>query len=205
MTNEELVRKAIITTAELANGGKLNDAQSDQFIDYVIDVTELRGAVRVVRFRNENMVIDKIGVGARVTVPKEEARDPGIRKGVTTSKIQLTPKEVMTPFEISDNFAENCIEGEAVEDTVVRLMATQASNDYEELMISGDTLGPARLEADLIDGGSATDVIKDTYLALFSGWLRLLDAGNVHDASGANLSTTIFNNMLKPFASKRRD
>lgn len=204
MTNEELIRKAVITTDALAAAGKLNDAQSDQFIDFVIDVTELRGVVRTVRFRNENMVIDKIGVGQRVTVPKEEARDPSIRKGVSTSKVTLTPKEVMTPFEISDNFAENCIEGERVEDTVVRLMATQAANDYEEVMINGDTLGPAVLEADLVDGGSTTQVIKDTFLAMFNGWLRLLDSANLYDADGANFSSTVASAMIKKMPVKFR-
>lgn len=204
MTNEELVNKALVTTADLASGGKLNDVQSDQFIDFVIDVTELRGSVRVVRFRNENLVIDKIGVGQRVSVPKEEAKDPGIRRGVSTSKVTLTPKEIMTPFEISDNFGEHNIEGEAVEDTIVRLMATQMANDSEELMINGDILGAARIEADLLDGGHASDVIKDSFLALFNGWLRLLDSGNLYDAAGANLSSTIFSGIIKKLPVKFR-
>jgi hypothetical protein len=91
MTNEDLIKRALVTAADLASAGKLNDVQSTQFIDYVIDVTELRGNVRVVRFRNENMVIDKIGVGQRVSVPKEEARDPGLRRGISTSAGTFSP------------------------------------------------------------------------------------------------------------------
>lgn len=204
MTNEELVRKAVIATGDLAAGGKLNDIQSDQFIDFVIDVTELRGAVRVVRFRPENLNIDKIGVGQRVSVPKIEAKDPGIRRGISTSKVTLTPQEIMTPFEISDNFGEHNIEGEDVEDTIVRLMATQMANDGEELMVNGDLLGAARIEDDLIDGGSTTKYIKDSFLALFDGWLRLLDAGNIHDGNGQNLSTQIFSGMIKKMPVKFR-
>lgn len=205
MTNEELVRKAITAADDLVAGGKLNDVQSDQFIDFVIDVTELRGSVRTVRFRNENLNIDKIGVGQRVTVPKEEARDPGVRFGVSTSKVVLTPVELMTPFEISDNFGEHSIEGEDVEDTVVRLMATQAANDYEELMINGDVLGPAQLESDLLaEGGSTTGYVRDTFLAKFDGWLRLTDAGNIYDAAGANVSTKVFSGMIKKMPIKFR-
>jgi len=204
MTNEELIQKAIITTADIAAAGKLNDEQANAFIDFVIDVTELKGSVRVVRFRSENMQIDKIGVGQRVSVPKEEAKDPGLRRGVSTSKVTLTPRDVMTPFEISDTFAELNIEGEAVEDTVVRLMATQTANDLEEVFINGDALGPARIEADLLDGGSSTQVIKDTFTALFDGWLRLLDAGNIYDADGANLSSKIFSGMIKKMPVKFR-
>jgi hypothetical protein len=205
MTNEELVLKAITAADDLVAGGKLNDVQSSMFIDFVIDVTELRGSVRTARFRNENLNIDKIGVGQRVTVPKEEARDPGVRFGITTSKVVLTPVELMTPFEISDNFGEHSIEGENVEDTVVRIMATQAANDYEELMINGDVLGPAQIEADLLsEGGSATHVVKDTFLAKFNGWLRLLDSGNVFDALGANISTKVFSGMIKGMPVKFR-
>jgi hypothetical protein len=205
MTNEELVQKAITAAEDLVAGGKLNDEQSDQFIDFVIDVTELRGSTRVARFRNENLNIDKIGVGQRVTVPKEEAKDPGVRFGVQTSKVVLTPCELMTPFEISDNFGENSIEGEDVEDTVVRLMATQMANDSEELMINGDVLGPAQLESDLLlEGGSSTHYVKDTFLAKFNGWLRLLDSGNTHDAAGANLSTKVFSAMIKKMPVKYR-
>ena len=204
MTNQELVNKALITTADLITAGKLNDAQADQFIDFVIDVTELSGQVRVARFRNENMVIDKIGVGQRVTVPKEEAKDPGFRRGVQTSKVTLTPQEYMTPFEISDNFGEHNIEGEDVEDTVVRMMATQTANDLEEFMINGDVLGHARIEDDLFPGGSTTEYIKDTGIAKFDGWLRLLDSGNIFDATGDNLSTVVFSGMIKKMPVKFR-
>lgn len=207
MTNEQLleVRKAAITAVtDLAPAGKLNPVQADRFIDFVIDVTELTGAVRTVRFRAEEMNIDKIGVGRRVTVPKVEARDPGRRFGINTSKVSLRPVEVMTPFEISDNFGENSIEGEAVEDTIVRLMARQAANDYEELMINGDLLGYATLESDLVEGGSATKVVKDSYLSLFDGWLRKLDSANIYNALGANLSTKIFSGMIKALPVKFR-
>jgi hypothetical protein len=204
MTNEELVQRAIITAGDLAAAGKLNDVQSTQYTDYVIDVTELRGSVRVVRFRGENLQIDKIGVGQRVSVPKEEAKDPGLRRGISTSKVTLTPREVMTPFEISDTFAEHSIEGEAVEDTVMRLMATQTANDLEELLIAGDKLGPARIEADLIEGGSGTKVVKDTFLALVDGWFKLLDGGNVYDAEGANVSSKVFSGMIKRLPVKFR-
>ena len=62
ISNEELVQKAVITADALASAGKLNPAQSDRFIDFVIDETVLRNNARVVRFRNETLEIDKIGV-----------------------------------------------------------------------------------------------------------------------------------------------
>src|SRR5262245_57911796 len=101
VSNEELVEKAIIATDAIASSGKLNPAQADRFIDYVVEETVLTQMARVVRFRNEQLDIDKIGVGRRVTVPKNEAQDPGVRRGISTSKVSLNPVTLMTPFEIT--------------------------------------------------------------------------------------------------------
>jgi hypothetical protein len=211
MTNEELlaaaremVEKGIIDSSDLATAGKLNPVQANKFIDFVIDVTQLGGNVRVVRFKPESLDIDKIGVGQRVTVPAVEATAPSVRRGVTTSKVTLTPVELMTPFEISDIFSEINIEGESVANTIVRMMATQTANDMEELMINGNSLGTARLESDMLDGGSGTQYILDTYIALFNGWLRLADSANVFDAAGADVSSTIFSRMLQQMPVKYR-
>lgn len=202
MSTEELVRKAIITADELATGGKLNDVQSDRFIDYVIDETTLKGVARVERFRAENMNIDKIGVGRRATVPAAEASDPKVRFGISTDRVTLTPVEVMTPFEISDTFKEHVIEGQSVEETVIRLMATRAANDYEELMINGDALGPAALEGDVIPDGSASLYIKDSFLALFNGWLRQADAGHLVDWANEKVNAQLFSKCLNAMPRK---
>jgi hypothetical protein len=204
MTNEELVRKATITTDAIASAGKLNAAQSDRFIDFVIEETVLTDNARVVRFRNESMDIDKIGVGTRVAVPKAEAADPQVRRGITTSKITLTPSEIMVPFEIGDNFRELNIEGDQIEETIIRMMATQLANDLEDMYINGNTLGQAVLEGDLIDGGSTTQYVKDSYLALQNGWSLLGDGSNVVDAAGQNIGLSIFSQAIRALPTKFR-
>lgn len=204
LSNEELVQKAIITTDALANAGKLNPAQQDKFLDFVIDETVLKNNARVVRFRNESLEIDKIGIGKRVALPKAEASDPNLRRGVNTSKITLTPREIIVPFEIGDLFKEINIEGESVEQHVIQMMARQLANDLEELYIEGDTLGEAAIEGDLKEGGSTTQVIKDTYLALADGWARLSDDGNIFDAEGANIALGIFGGMIRQLPTKFR-
>ncbi len=202
VSNKELVEKAAITTAEIATAGKLNDAQADKFIDFVIDVTGLQGRVRVVRFRNDKMDIDKIGVGRRVAVPKREAIDPAVRRKINTSKVTLQPEEVMVPWELSDEFVTENIEGEEVEDTIMRLMATQFSNDLEELYIQGDKTGPARFESELLDGGSPTEAVMDTYLALQDGWLKLAGTSHIVDNNGVNVGTQVFSDMIVEMPSK---
>ena len=203
--NEEILEKAVITAADaLASAGKLNAVQSDRFIDFVMDETSWAKNSRVVRFRGETADIDKIGLGARNAMPAAEAKDPGLRRGVTTSKISLSPKEIMVPFEIGDSFKELAIE-ENVEDHVVQMMARAVGNDLEELYINGNALGPAATESSLVSGGSS-NLIKDSYLGLFDGWLKLADSGNSLDAAGADLSAALLSDMIRQLPTKfRRD
>ena len=202
MTNKELIEKATITTAALANAGKLNPKQADRFIDFVIDETSMRNVVRVERFRNEQALIEKIGVGNRVAVPKAEAVDPNLRRGVTTSKITLQPSEIMVPFEIGDIFKEHNIEGDKIEERIIQMMARQLANNLEELYWGGLTNGPAALETDLIEGGSTTLFVKDSYLALFQGWLALAEGGNVVDAQNATIAQSVFGQAKRAMPNK---
>ena len=206
LKNEEMVRKAIITATEhLASNGKLTNEQANVFIDYVFAETMLSQMARTFRFSPETMDIPKIGVGSRVTMAATEAQDPARRRGVATSKISLTPKEVITPFEISDTFAEINVEQQGVEDHVVRMMATQMGNDLEELMLDGDTLGPAAIEGSLFSGGHATHMVKDAFLALLDGWLKVARNGNVVDAGGTTpVGVTLFGQMLRAMPTKFR-
>jgi len=204
--NEELVEKAVITTNDIAASGKLNPAQADKFVDYVVDITGLKDQARVVRFRNEQLDIDKIGIGKRAAMPATEAVAPGTRRSINTSKITLTPKEIIVPFEISDNFREINLEGDSVEDHIIKMMATQLANDLELLYISGDTLGQASLENDVLDGGSLTQYVKDAYLALADGWLKLARGANVFDNLGGNIGSSLFSRMINVMPAKfKRD
>lgn len=205
LSNEELIAKAVITTDALAAAGKLNPAQATRFIDYIIDETVLKNNARVVKFRNESLEIDKIGVGRRVAFPATEAQDPGLRRGVTTSKISLTPRDVIVPFEIGDKFKRVAIEDPAqLEDHIVKMMSTEFGNDLEELYIGGDKLGPAILESDYKDGGSSSLYVKDKYLGLVDGWLNRVTGSNVVDAAGANIGLSVFGKLLRALPTKFR-
>lgn len=205
--NEELIQKAVITTDAIAAYGKLSPAQADKFIDYIVDETVLRNNCRFVRFRNEQLDIDKIGVAGRVMVPKAEAADPGVRFGVQTSQVTLQPKNVMCPFEIGDEFLRTAIESpEQLEDHIVKMMARRFSNNLEEFAINGDTVGPAAIQGDIRPGGSTTQYVKDALLALSDGWLRGADGANIYDAEGANIGLSVFGGMIRQMPTKfRRD
>lgn len=198
--------KALITTDALAAQGKLNPAQQDMFIDYVIEETMLANNARVVRFRNEDLDIDKIGVGERVAMLAKEAVAPQNRRGVTTSKITLTPVEIMVPFEISDTFKEINLEGEGVEEHIIRMMAKRFANNKEQMYIESDVLGLADYQDNIFPPGSTTEVIRDNFLGAYEGWLRLGDAGNTVDLGGAAIGASTFARLKRALPTKfRRD
>lgn len=205
--NEELVRKAVITAADaLAVQGKLNPVQADQFLDYIVQETVLKDGenARVIKFSGESMIIDKIGLGKRAAVPAEEAVDPSVRRGVTTSKVTLTPKEIMVPWEIGDTFKEVNVELENVDDHIAQMMAKQCANDVEQAYVNGDLLGPSILQSDYVDGGDSTKYVKDGLHALFAGWFRLGDSGHVKPFLTQNIGTGIFSAMIRELPTKWR-
>jgi hypothetical protein len=204
MTNEELVQKAITAAEALATTGKLNPAQANKFIDYVVDESVMQDNVRVVRFTNEELAIDRIGIGKRVMFPATEYFAPQGRQGVTTSQIKLKPEEVITAFDISDTFKELNIEGESVEDHIIRMFATGWRNDGEIMAVSGDTVAPAILESDLLDEGSTTKYVKDPLLALFDGWVRKSDGGHLVNAGNASVGLAVFGSMIRAMPQKFR-
>lgn len=205
MTNQELINKAAITTDAIAQAGKLNPVQSDKFLDYVFDESKLaKSGVRTVKFRSEKMTIEKLNVANRVAVAADEAADPGLRRGVTTSKIELQPKEIMLPFEISDLIKDENIEGDNIEEHIIQMMAKRLANNCEELYWHGNTLGPAALESDMREGGDSSKHIKDNYLGLFPGLLNLAEGGHVLDAENQALTAKLISKAGRQLPTKFR-
>ena len=95
---EQKVNKSLVAVDSFTTAGKMNPVQEKVFLDWVIDITNLRDQVRIVRFKPEEMKIEKIAVGERVAMPADEAKDPGMRRGITTTKVTLRPEEFIVPF-----------------------------------------------------------------------------------------------------------
>lgn len=187
MSNNELLEKVVISTqiGNPAGSGLLNPEQADAFIDYMWEATVLGSQVRTIRMRANEVDIDKIGVGQRLLRGASEAVDTGQNAGVVFSKVTITTKKLRLDWELSSESLEDSIEGEALEDHIARLMATQAGNDLEDLAVNGDTAS------------------GDPLLKVFDGWSKQAISGNaegaahVVDAAGAALDRSIFNKALK--------
>lgn len=178
--NNELLEKVIVTADINAGGGLLRPDQADRFIDYMWDQTVLGRDARTFRMRANTAEIDKIGVGQRLVRVATEAVDDHVNAGATFSKITMTTTKMRLDWELSTESLEDNLEGEALEDHIARLMATQAGNDLEDVAINGDSAS------------------ADPLLKAFDGWRKLsLTNGHVVDAAGAPLDKSVFNSALK--------
>jgi len=168
------------------DGGLLNPEQSARFLDYVFDATVIGKVARTVRMRADTTEIDRIGVGEKLMKVASEADDTSSNAGVTFSKINLTTKKLRLDWELSTESLEDNIEGPDLEDHIARLMATQAGNDIEDVVLNGNTA-----------------LTSDNLYKAFDGVVVKSKAyGHVVDAAGANISRAVFNSALKALPRK---
>ena len=175
-----------IHVGSAGDGGLLNPEQSARFLDYVFDATVIGKVARTVRMRADTTEIDRIGVGEKLMKVASEADDTSSNSGVTFSKINLTTKKLRLDWELSTESLEDNIEGPDLEDHIARLMATQAGNDIEDVVLNGNTA-----------------LTSDNLYKAFDGVVVKAKAlGHVVDAAGANISRAVFNSALKALPRK---
>jgi hypothetical protein len=176
----------IHVASENGNGGLLNPEQSSRFLDYMFDATVIGKVARTVRMKADTTEIDRIGVGEKLMKLATEADNTGTNSGVTFSKISLTTKKLRLDWELSTESLEDNIEGADLEDHIARMMATQAGNDIEDVILNGNTA-----------------LTGDALYKSFDGVVKLAKAhGHVVDAGGAGVSRALFNSALKALPRK---
>lgn len=196
--SNDLLQKVIDTTnlgsdadPTNTNGhGLLYPDQANRFIDYMWDATILAKSARTVRMRSNTTEIDKVAVGERVMRAATENNPQNYvsgytNTGATFSKVSLTTTKLRLDWELSSESLEDNLEGGDLEDHIARLMATQAGNDIEDVLINGDT--------DSSDG----------LLQAFDGFnKKAVAGGHVVDAAGSNLDLAVFNKAIKAMPRK---
>ena len=187
--SDSLIEKVVTTEGVQGSNpigtGGLTYAQADRFIDYMWDATVLGSLVTTRRMRAVEEEIDTIAVGARLVRGATEAVDTGENAKPTFGKLSITTKKFRLDWELSSESLEDNIEGEALEDHIARIMATQMGNDLEDIAINGDT-------SSTIPG---IDVID--------GWRKRAVAGaHVVDHKGGLLDRSAFNKALKAMPRK---
>ena len=204
--SNELLQKVIDTTNlgttpanNLSGDGYTNSGTgllypdpANRFLDYMWDATILAKSARTIRMRSNTTEIDRVSVGQRImTVATEDAPTSYAvagninTQGALFSKISLTTRKLRLDWELSAEALEDNIEGPDLEDHIARLMATQAGNDIEDVLINGTYASSG-----------------DLYTA-FNGF-RKLAVTNAHvvDANGVGLDRTVFNSAIKALPRK---
>jgi len=172
--------------AESGNGGLLNPEQSARFLDYMFDATVIGKVARTVRLKADTAEIDRMSVGEKLMKLATEGDDTATNSAVTFSKISITTKKLRMDWELSTESLEDNIEGADLEDHIARLMATQAGNDIEDVLLNGDT-----------------SLTTDALYKSFDGAVKKSKAtGRVVDAAGATISRAVFNSALKAMPRK---
>jgi len=177
----------IHTGSENGNGGLLNPEQSARFLDYMFDATVIGKVARTVRMKSDTTEIDRMGVGEKLMklATEGDSANSG-NAAVTFSKISLTTKKLRLDWELSTESLEDNIEGADLEDHIARLMATQAGNDIEDLVLNGNT-----------------SLTGDQLYKAFDGTVKIAKAdGHVVDAGGAAITRAVFNSALKALPRK---
>ena len=127
-TQEEILAKA----DEVTSGGSgtsitsahglLAPAQSNRFIDFVVDQSVLMQNSRVVRMRTPSMDIDKVSVGTRLLAKATEITDDGANAAVTFTKVTLTSVKLRLDWAMSTESLEDNIEGASLEDHLAQII-----------------------------------------------------------------------------------
>lgn len=187
MSQRSIVEKADIAVANLvANGGYLNNEQSNKFIRMVQDSVALLKAVRTVRMNSPKRDIDKIGFADRILRPTPGsgvALSADQRAKPTTSKITLETKEIIAEVHIPYDVLEDNIERGGLESTIMAQIAERAGVDLEELLIKGDTTS------------------SDSYLAILDGILKQIQTNTVSQG-GASINRDLFKNGMLAMPNK---
>jgi hypothetical protein len=187
-SQEEILSKADeVTTGVVGNdsGGLMKPAQSNRFLDFVIDQSVLMQNARVVRMRTPQMEIDKVSVGTRLLSKATEATDSGANAAVTFSKVSLSTVKLRLDWALSTESLEDNIEGASLEDHIAQVMARQTANDLDDLFINGNTSS------------------NNGLLKALDGFVKLAKTnGRVVDEAGNNVSRATYDRILRNMPTK---
>lgn len=183
---EKVLQTSVIGQGNTPGTGGLTYEQADTFLDYMWDATVLGGQVTKKRMNAVEEEWDVISIGAKLVRLATEAVDDGVNAVPAFTKLSITTKKLRLDWELSRESLEDNIEGEDLEDHLVRMMATQYGNDVEDLIVNGDTA-----------------LTGDPLYKAFDGFRkRAFAAGHVVDAAGSALDRLVLHNAEKAMPRK---
>lgn len=194
-TNENLRRADLVMANFQANGGILQPEQANTFIDYVLEEPTILKQARIERMNAPEKKINRFGFGQRILHAAHTlggANDDGTnsryllkaeRSAPTSTQITLTSSEVIAEVRLPYEFFEDNIEGQSIEQRIMRGIAAQAAIDLEEFALWADTTRGTL---------PTTDPQYDPFLGLQDGWMKRIAAAHVVDNANAGISPDMF-------------
>lgn len=148
---------------------RLNNAQADKFIDYVVDESVILKSSRVVRMDTPQKTIGKIGISDKILYPAQSgvALDTAKRVVATPTKITLISQEVIGEVRILDDELEDNIEGSAFKEHLMKMIAKKVANQLETVALYSRKVA------------NPTDLLQ-----MFDGFVKMIETeGVVVDAN----------------------
>lgn len=188
MTSNRQIMKDAITSGDTLTGtgksGRLSPQQATRFISYMIDKTEFLKDTRLERMSAPEKQLDFLLIGSRLLRRATEALGPDELAGVNIARKELRSVKVRLAADITTEFEEDNIEGEAGSDRIAWELAQQFGNDIADLMLNGDTTATGEGASFLTIGDG---IIKQAKTSTDAHKFNL---------SGTDYKGTIFQGML---------
>lgn len=182
----------LVSTSSIGGGpggGYLKIEQADNFIDHIFDAAVLWKSAEKRKMNASYAEWPTVRVGARVVRKATEGVDNGINVGATFTKVSISTTKLRLDWEVTTEALEDNIEGENLDQHLLRRFTHQLAQDLEEISIWGDT-------------ASGVDPIN-----AFDGWHKqALAGGHVRTAltgtGNGQLSRAHFNQAIRAMPAK---
>lgn len=137
LKNKELINKDTLTKGMFPVDIDFTPEEADQFIDYIIDESELMKNAKVVRMNKPSKNIRTIGIVDKVLWPDVIFDSTKYLKSTAANKDVLNSKKARGAVRIHDDDLEDNIEGEAFVDHLMRMVTVQIAHDLDGAYYNG--------------------------------------------------------------------
>lgn len=140
-TTAEYLQKADQVSADLLAGGQMQPEQMRTFYEVAILQSKLIQQVKKVEMGAPEWEVDKSIAPGTVLQPGTEGvvLPDAARSKLGLDKVTMLSRELVGEFQWTYNVLEDNIEKGRFKDMLVRRMGEVAGNDWEDLLVNGDT------------------------------------------------------------------
>lgn len=184
--NRSYIEKADLALADISGtNGLLQPAQAMKFMRLLVKQSKLMGMSTVTPLRSPKQIINKVRFTQRVLRAGQEgvALSAADRTKPTFTNVEHDAQLFKGEIRLTNEILEDNIEGDALRQTIMTVMAEQVASDMDEFLVNSVTSSP------------------DAALAQFDGVLAAA-THNVVDVGDSTINKGVFRDMLKTMPSE---